>query len=402
MTASRSPAAATVIDARGPRTVRLLGARRHGRGLVCRILVSLHSLRPPAARRDGPYGSDPAAARLLLRRSRSRVKRSSSALRGGRSALRRVSRRGEHFAVEVDAPSSLARARLERDVVRRARAEPAARGGAASARGPRTRISCSRDRRPERRELDPPGQRARPGDVGDRGPLEHLARARRTGASSHSDESTTTRSATSTSCSHCGSPNGGSPRQRRKTGRSEISSGSTIDAGAARAVAAQMQLDHLAADRPVADREAAHRELASSPSGSSGCGTRITVRDGWRSAMPSSVRSAASSHCGGAQAMCVITLVRWCGCAPSPRRRVAQPRQLALDLGDRDIHAGPVLDRARISAFARTGRRGAAARRPTAGPRCRRRSSGTTAGRAATTRRSRRPAPTAPRSRPTA
>jgi hypothetical protein len=49
---------------------------------------------------------------------------------------------------------------------------------------------------------------------------------------------------------------------------------------------------------------------ASSPSFRRGSGVRMTVRDGWRSAMPASVRSATASHSFGAHTRCVITLVR--------------------------------------------------------------------------------------------
>jgi len=51
------------------------------------------------------------------------------------------------------------------------------------------------------------------------------------GRSRHSDELTTSRSATLTSSASCGDSQSGWPRQRQKTGRSEIRSGSTIDAG---------------------------------------------------------------------------------------------------------------------------------------------------------------------------
>ena len=61
----------------------------------------------------------------------------------------------------------------------------------------------------------------------------------------HSDELTTSRSTTPRSSASCGESHSGSPRQRQKTGRSEISSGSTIDAGCSIAVAAEADLDHL-------------------------------------------------------------------------------------------------------------------------------------------------------------
>ena len=86
-------------------------------------------------------------------------------------------------------------------------------------------------------------------------------RARGSASSSHSDESTTTRSATPTSCSHCvlAERRLAAPaqedrqvgdRQREHDRRRRL-----------RPVAAQLQLDHLAAHGAVAGREAAHREL---------------------------------------------------------------------------------------------------------------------------------------------
>ena len=51
-------------------------------------------------------------------------------------------------------------------------------------------------------------------------------------------------------------PNGGSPRQRRKTGRSEMAAAARSLAGAFARVAAQPQLHDLGADVAVDDREA--------------------------------------------------------------------------------------------------------------------------------------------------
>ena len=140
------------------------------------------------------------------------------------------------------------------------------------------------------------------------------------------------RSATPTSCSPLRrSPNGGSPRQRRKTGRSEISERQHDRRRRCSPVAAQPELDHLARHRrgrPA--RKQRTDSSTSSPSRLVGRAARAAiVRDGWRSAMPSSVRSAASSHCGGTQAMCVITLVRWFGCRGSAGRGRAHARELA-------------------------------------------------------------------------
>ena len=59
------------------------------------------------------------------------------------------------------------------------------------------------------------------------------SRAYGPGTSSHSIELTISRSVTPTSWSSSCAPHGGSPRQRRNTGRSEMRSGSTMLAGAA-------------------------------------------------------------------------------------------------------------------------------------------------------------------------
>ena len=89
-----------------------------------------------------------------------------------------------------------------------------------------------------------------------------------------------TRSATPTSWSHCASPNDGSPRQRTKTGRSEIASGSTIEAGA-RARPPRRTSSITSPQTDVADRKAAHRQLGvDSVLHSAGLATRITVPDG--------------------------------------------------------------------------------------------------------------------------
>ena len=68
------------------------------------------------------------------------------------------------------------------------------------------------------------------------------------------------------------------------------------------------------------------------------------MRDGWRSSMPSSVRSAASSHSGGTQAMCVITLVRWFGRRGSRRRRGAHAGELRSISAIDDVLALPGLE----------------------------------------------------------
>ena len=205
----------------------------------------------------------------------------------------------------------------------------------------------------------------------------------------HSDESTTSRSQTSTSCSSSGAPHGGSPRQRQNVGRSVIEERLDDRAGHPRALAAQPQLDHLRADlarRRPRSRSTAGRRGTSTPSARFGSGKSRIVRDGCSSSSPASVLRAAASHCGGAQATCVITLVR-------VRLAVlrAQLRQLPLDLGDDAQWRRQLRPSRWISSSA-------ARRPPRAGRVVRERS----AGRASRRRRSSRRAPTARRPRPRA
>ena len=134
-------------------------------------------------------------------------------------------------------------------------AEPrraASRAAAPPRRGGRAADLLLGDARPAVGELHAPVVASAP----TRCPTRPRSRTRPTApgsaGSSHSDESTTNRSATPTSCWKCGASNGGSPRQRRNTGRSEIASGSTIDAGPCRPVAPQPEPDDLARDRAVA------------------------------------------------------------------------------------------------------------------------------------------------------
>ena len=208
----------------------------------------------------------------------------------------------------------------------------------------------------------------------------------------HSDESTTSRSQTSTSCSSSGSPQGGRRASGRTTGRSVIRSGATIDAGRPRALAAQAELDHLGAhlalDVPPTVKHC-KSTWTSIPSRRVGLGEeqdrprRVPLLEpGQRLARsglatPAAPRRRASSRSS----------------AGRPRRASrAQRRQLALDLGDDRINAASSDRPSRwISSSA-------ARRAPGARPR----SSGTTGGRASTRRRSSRRAPTAPRPRPRA
>ncbi len=90
------------------------------------------------------------------------------------------------------------------------------------------------DPRPERGEVRPPAARCGPTRCRRRrrDRRSRTGRPYGSGRPGHSVLSTINRSTVSTSCSNCRSPNGGTPRQRRKTGRSGSSSGSTTLAGA--------------------------------------------------------------------------------------------------------------------------------------------------------------------------
>ena len=128
---------------------------------------------------------------------------------------------------------------------------------------------------------------------------------------------------------------GGTPRQRRKTGRSGSSSGCTTLAGAAaRGPFSRMRIVSAQTCRPLARREDVDVDVARRARPRlSGCGKRTIVREGCRSARPASTSSAASTHSGGTHAVWVMTLVRWIRRVRA--RRDAQRRHLALDLADR-------------------------------------------------------------------
>ena len=115
-------------------------------------------------------------------------------------------------------------------------------------------------------------------------------------------------------------------------------SGSTIDAGTR---------DRLPRSRSSMISEQTSREtpcsakqridtVTSMPSGLLGSGRSRIVRDGCRSSSPASVRLAAVAHFGGAQATCVITLVRALN-APVGPLALPELRELPLDLLD-DSH----------------------------------------------------------------
>ena len=218
------------------------------------------------------------------------------------------------------------------------------------------------------------------------------------GRSSHSVESTMSRSVTSTSCSSSGVPHGGSPRQRRKTGRSEMRSGSTMLAGAfdlePRSVSSTTSVT-----RPRSVSGTSHRSTSARASmrlsSAFGSGKRRIVRDGCCSAMPSSAARAGSLHPYGTHAMCVITDVRMLGACAEASSRM---RASAVSTSARQTSSLSQLSG--VTVVATTCRPVRRARRRSAGPTSLRGSSGTPAGLAASPRSSRRRASTAPRPRP--
>ena len=82
--------------------------------------------------------------------------------------------------------------------------------------------------------------------------------------------------------------------------------------------------------------------FASIPSAALGSGKSRIPRDGWRSPSPASVSTATSSHSGGTQARCVITLVRRSGPSVSSRRLLAQTAERLDDVLDLDVLARPL------------------------------------------------------------
>ena len=209
------------------------------------------------------------------------------------------------------------------------------------------------------------------------------------GSPRHSEESTTSRSQTSTSCSSSGCPHGGSPRQRQKVGRSVIRSGDTIEPGTrARAPPSRSSITSEQTSRcePGIGK---HLNSTSTliESALRGFGRSRIVREGWSSSGPASVRRAAAAQRGGAQATCVITLVR----VPSACCRRSSARRFSTWATTPGI-----------SAAARNGRRGGSARRRRPDPRSQPGSWGSSAGRAAMRPPSRRRAPTARPPRPSA
>ena len=215
--------------------------------------------------------------------------------------------------------SALALVDLQRDVVAEPRAR-ASRRADAPARACRGRAaSRRRDPRPERREQRrasapcAPTRCPRP-----RRAVEQLRElAVRAGRSSHSVESTISRSTIADQLLELGGPDRrlAAPAAEHRQVRDQQRQHDRRRRR--RAVAAQRELDHLAADRAVADRKAAHRELRVEP-------VRIVrLRHEQQRARRMALRHPRERllggvcHSGGTHAMCVITDVRRFGCAPS-------------------------------------------------------------------------------------
>ena len=177
----------------------------------------------------------------------------------------------------------------------RARAEPpggaarrASRRGAAPRPSGRSRCSDSSSPIAGQRlaSASLPGVEPAPGDVGRGDPVEHLGQAvRRPGCgSSHSTESTISRSATPRSCSSSVEPNGRSPRQRRNAGQVGDEKRRDDARGRVRTRAAERDVDHLEADRAASGREAAQVDVGVE---------RVTIVVGMRGGAGSSARDAA-------------------------------------------------------------------------------------------------------------
>ncbi len=241
----------------------------------------------------------------------------------------------------------------------------------------------------------------RPRDVGDRGALEVLRQSVAAGARSHStDESTITRSATVTSCSHCVSP--GAARSR-----------------------APAQEHRQVGDREAAARSMRRREEARSPRSESSITSPTTARSPTGNArtdklgVDSTLEARARDENHGARRMplahplqsplgCVeplrreprrhgsITLVRWSADRPpadSPRRSRASSDSTCPSVTSTLTRLRrPVPPSSMPTPW--NGRRGRGARRTTAAPTSRPSSSGMPPGRATSRRPSHRRSPT--------
>ena len=158
-----------------------------------------------------------------------------------------------------------------------------------------------------------------------------------------------------TSWSSSGEPHGGSPRQRRNTGRSQMSSGWTMRRGRLGARSAQLQLDHLRADVPVRRRarvglERHGRVDAGSPASGSGragsCGTggarpfpraRARLLD---ATPPAPMRCASSPTCA-------------CSAGRLGGARRAQLASAPSTCAEPDVAAVPALDKCRCAQWRR-------------------------------------------------
>ena len=197
----------------------------------------------------------------------------------------------------------------------RAAAQPAPRAVRLAARSRAPGSPAISDPGPEQASTDA-SLGALPRDVRDR----DLAKSPRTihsaGAAPTLSSRRSSLSTIPTSCSSSAEPNGGSPRQRedRQIGdeeRHDATRGQRRVSHAARSSITSPQTARSPIGKQRTD------SCASIQSGSSGRGTSSSVREGWRSAIPSTSLSAATFHFGGTHAMWVITDVRRFGCDPS-------------------------------------------------------------------------------------
>ena len=253
---------------------------------------------------------------------------------------------------------------------RPSRESRASRGaGAPRSSGPATRIVRRlRHVRPELGDARPPGlasapRRCRRRRCGRTAAGSRRSRARRpaTRASRRRGGRRHRRAARSSAA-----PNGSGPRQRRKTGRSETSSGITTLAGAAARVPhSRIEMTSEQTSRSLAPAdEAAEVDLALEhvvrlvgPREEQDGARRVALgQAGERAPWP------ASTQRSGTQAMCVITLARMRGAAPGSVDASRSSSELALDLADAAQRT------ATLSAAARSGRRGGGARRRRVGP----------------------------------
>ena len=227
------------------------GSTRSGRGAAAASLLA-------AAR--SCWSAAPARRRGPRLRTRGRDRTDRARPRAARWS-EQIARRIDRLAVDPDRLDHGSLAARERDVTLEARAQPAREQVSVGSRALDPDSLDRADPRPELREPRRHGKRPRERDVRDGDAVEERRRAarRRPGRRRHSDESTTSRSATRRELAPARElPQAGSPRQRQNTGRSEISSGSTIDAGWRAAARREPDLDHL---REHLARQAVHLDV---------------------------------------------------------------------------------------------------------------------------------------------